>query len=73
MSPTRLERVRQLFEDALDRDPATRDAFLAEAAAGDDALRHEVATLLAALERGDSLESPASDILAHFRRLLPDS
>ena len=65
--------MRQLFEDALDRDPATRDAFLAEAAAGDDALRHEVATLLAALERGDSLESPASDILAHFRRLLPES
>jgi hypothetical protein len=73
ISPTRWRRVRQLFADALDRDPATREAFLAEAAAGDDALRHEVATLLAALERCDSLESPASDLLAHFRTLLTES
>ena len=50
--------MRQLFEDALDRDPTTRDAFVAEAAAGDAVLRHEVATLLAALERDDLLENP---------------
>ncbi len=61
--------MRQLFEDVLDRDQATRDAFLAEAAAGDDELRREVATLLAALEGEDSLEKLAE----HFRRLLTES
>jgi serine/threonine-protein kinase len=69
LSPSRLQRVRQLFDDALECDPATREAFLRHAAGGDEELRREVASLLAALDAGDtdgaSLESPASAILAH--------
>jgi eukaryotic-like serine/threonine-protein kinase len=73
LSPTRLQRVRQLFEDALDRDPTTRDAFLTEATAGDEDLRREVESLLHALEQGgDSLESAASDMLASALREADD-
>jgi len=53
MNPARWESVKQLFHDALDRAPADRDKFLCDAAAGDDALREEVAALLAAHSRAD--------------------
>ena len=41
------ERVRELFDDAADLPPSRREAFLAEACAGDDALAAEVRALLA--------------------------
>ena len=47
MSGERWLRVKDLFQAALDRSPSERDAFLAAAAQGDDALRHEVESLLA--------------------------
>jgi hypothetical protein len=44
----RWEAVKQLFQDALDRDPSERAAFLAEAAKDDASLAEDVRALLAA-------------------------
>ena len=46
MDAERWRRVNELFHAALERDPAGRDDFLAEACAGDEALRAEVSSLL---------------------------
>ncbi len=60
MTPERWRRVNELFHSALGRDVAGRAAFLAEACAGDEALRGEVETLLAAHEKdGSFIDSPA--------------
>ena len=57
------QKIEELFHDALERDPAGREAFLDEACAGDAALRAEVASLLAADQRaGGFLERPAADV-----------
>jgi eukaryotic-like serine/threonine-protein kinase len=48
MTPERWQEVDRLLEAALDRPAAERAAFLAAACAGDDELRGEVASLLAA-------------------------
>src|SRR5215211_2676778 len=60
MSPERWRRVDELFHSALERDGAERAAFLAKACAGDEALRGEVETLVAAHEKdGSFIDSPA--------------
>ncbi len=60
MTPERWRRVDELFHSALERDGAARAAFLAEACAGDEALRGEVERLLAAHEKDSSfIDSPA--------------
>ena len=59
MAADRWARVKALFEAAIDRPPAERGAFLAAETAGDDALRLEVESLLAADDRDD----PAIDRL----------
>ena len=60
ISAERWSRVKELFEAALERDPAERPGFLAAACAGDDELRREVEALLAADRETDSfLEEPA--------------
>lgn len=46
MDAERWRRVNDLFHAALERDPGGRDDFLAEACAGDEALRAEVSSLL---------------------------
>ena len=46
MDAERWRRVNDLFHAALERDPGGRDGFLAEACAGDEALRAEVSSLL---------------------------
>ena len=48
MTPERWRAVDAILKDVLDRDPAQRDAFVAQACRGDEALRLEVASLLAA-------------------------
>ncbi len=61
MNPERWEQIKDLLEAVLERPPAQRAAFLDEACAGDDALRAEVASLLAAHEdaaAADALDSP---------------
>ena len=53
MSSERWERVRQVFDLALEREPAQRDAFLTAACAGDQELRYEVEALLASHQQAD--------------------
>ena len=54
-------KARDLFVAALRMDPAERESYLAEACAGDEALRRRVGDLLAAHERaGSFLASPAA-------------
>src|SRR5215472_2209254 len=55
----RREQIGLIFEEALDRDPATRRTFVTEACAGDDDLQNEVASLLRAHEQaGSFMETP---------------
>ena len=58
--PADWARVNELFHRALERRVPEREPFLRAECAGDDALRHEVASLLEASERaGDFMEAPA--------------
>jgi serine/threonine protein kinase len=43
----RLQQIEEIFQEALQRDPAVRDAYVREACHGDSDLRREVASLLA--------------------------
>ncbi|MFN8668465.1 MAG: serine/threonine-protein kinase [Gemmatimonadaceae bacterium] len=65
MTPTRLVRIRELFDAALEVPTAERAAFLAGHCADDPTLHGEVASLLAALERGsDTWDRPLGSVLA---------
>lgn len=55
LSPEHWREARQIFEDALDQEPATRDAFVREACQGDEKLFAEVATLLASYDQADDI------------------
>lgn len=46
VTPERWQHIARIYELAVDEDPATRDTFLSEACAGDEALRREVESLL---------------------------
>jgi serine/threonine protein kinase len=60
--PGHWKRVTDLFLAVLERPPAERDAFLEQACGGDDTLRREVTSLLAAHEQaGDFLEAPVAE------------
>src|SRR5436309_177811 len=61
MTTGRWPRVNELFEAALQREPDTRAAFLAAACAGDEPLRLEVQSLLAAHAQAEGfLSAPRS-------------
>src|SRR5262245_41412335 len=63
MTPERWKRVDQLLQEALDREPAERAAFLGEACYGDDELWREVDSLLSFHERAENLfETPPSEV-----------
>jgi hypothetical protein len=47
VTPERLRQIEELFHAARERTPAARGPFLADACAGDPALRREVESLLA--------------------------
>src|SRR5688500_4012109 len=73
MSGNRRHDLERICQAALDRDPAARSAFLAEACAGDDALRREIESLLAhegAAE--DFMEAPVLDVAAERVAAQPD-
>jgi eukaryotic-like serine/threonine-protein kinase len=54
------QRVKELFHAALEREPDQRSAFLEGACAGDDVLRLEVESLIAAHEKpGSFADAPA--------------
>ena len=46
MTPERWREVEEIYQSAMDRKPELRDAYLAEACANDEDLRHEVESLL---------------------------
>jgi TolB-like protein len=56
MNPERWRQIEELYQTALDRDASERAAFLDEACAGDEELRREVESLLAADNRAKESE-----------------
>src|SRR5262245_6862670 len=65
IEPGRFEQIERLYHAALEREPEAREAFLDEACAGDEALRREVAELVACDHPSDSfIQSPAIEIAA---------
>jgi len=65
LTPARLARVRELFEQALEEPTGTRVDFLARVCGEDVELRTEVESLLAALERGgQTWDRPGEALLA---------
>ena len=63
MTAERWSRVADVFADALEQPSGQRDAFLARACEGDDDLRREIDSLLAALPDGDDpFDSPAASL-----------
>jgi eukaryotic-like serine/threonine-protein kinase len=81
VTPERWRRITEVFHAALARDAAMRMAFLDEACAGDETLRQEVASMLAAhgdaegVDDGSLLDAaPAADVfvpreLSHYQIL----
>ena len=47
MTPDRWQTIERLYHATLERSPSERDGFLADACQGDEALRTEVASLVA--------------------------
>ncbi len=65
MAPDRWQRIEALFHSALERDPASRPAFLDGACGQDADLRREVASLLAGAGTGQGiLDHPFEALLA---------
>src|SRR5216117_1366704 len=65
MTPERWQKAKEIFHAALDRAPAERSVFLANACDGDEALRHEVESLIASHEKdGSFIDSPAYEAAA---------
>jgi serine/threonine-protein kinase len=70
VKPNQFERIKELFQAALEQKPADREAFLDQACQGDEVLFQEVVSLLAEHEKDDdfleipSLESEPSTLEA---------
>lgn len=65
MTPERWQRVKEIFQSAIQRSPDNRSAFLMNACRGDEALRKEVQSLLDANEKsGEFIDSPAYEAAA---------
>jgi serine/threonine protein kinase len=65
MTPEREQEVERICHEALARDRAARDTFLAEACRSDEELRREVESLLAHEESADDfLQTPALEVAA---------
>ncbi|MGA7924702.1 MAG: serine/threonine-protein kinase, partial [Candidatus Sulfotelmatobacter sp.] len=68
MDSDKWQRAKELFGSALAHEPAERSAFLAQACGGDETLRHEIESLLAAYEEaGTTAGSAAKDSLSGRR------
>ena len=65
MDHERWKQVDNLLQSVLERPPEARDAFLRHACAGDEALEHDVRSLLASHQQAAGfLESPAMEVAA---------
>jgi hypothetical protein len=63
VNPERWQRLKELFNEAVEQDPAHRAVFLEAACGEDKALREEVEALLAGHdEKDDFLEKPAHEV-----------
>ena len=62
MNPERWQRLKELFQAALERDPASRTSFLDKACAGDSRFREEVESLLAGHQDDSFLERPVYEV-----------
>src|SRR6185369_9976472 len=66
MTPERWQEIEAVFQEALDRPPLGRASFLNNACGGDEALKEEATTLIAAHdEAGVFIEQPAMAHDAH--------
>ena len=75
MTPERWQQLKQIFQSALERNPAERSAFLNQACADDPALRSEVESLISSHDQaGDSIEAmaaeAATEMLANDRAIV---
>src|SRR5947209_19376268 len=62
MTPERWQQLKQIFQSALERNPAERSAFLSQTCADDPALRSQVESLIASpAQAGDSIEAMAAE------------
>ncbi len=67
MKLERWQQIDELFQAALEREPAERAAYLDEACGGDQALRKEVESLLKSDEQAERfIETPAFKEASHF-------
>ena len=73
MSRAAWSRVRSILEEALERNGAAREAFLADACAGDAELRAEIDDLLALERTAADLEPPAWSLHPALIRSAPQS
>ncbi len=65
MTPERWQKVKEIFQAALNRAPTERAAFISEASGGDDLIRKEVESLMSSDGRsGTFLDSPAYEAAA---------
>ncbi len=65
MSDDRWEKVKQIYNSVLEREPDKRDGFLEEACGGDDSVRNEVEVLLAREGEAECfMKSPAMEVAA---------
>ncbi len=55
MTPERWQKVKEIFQAALDRALEDRSAFLSSACGGDESLRREVESLIESHEKGGSV------------------
>jgi serine/threonine-protein kinase len=69
----RLDRLRDLLNDALEQDPKAREAWLERACAGDAGLRTQVGQLLAAHEAGGAVDALAGRLGNIARRAQTDA
>ena len=65
MQAKRWQEIDRLFDEVLEREPSERASFLADACVGDEELRREVESLLAAHYRAEKfIEAPAIEVAA---------
>ena len=65
MTPAHWQQVKQIFNSAIEYEPAARAEYLARACAGNDSLRNNVELLIAAHEKdGSFIDSPAYQAVA---------
>jgi serine/threonine protein kinase len=64
--PENWDQVKELFAQALERDPGERSFFLRQACAGDDSLRAEIESLLSSFDGAPTFleDCPAADLLS---------